>query len=255
MTCARTCVASSSCASCAALRGRASWTAMGAPKRGRRAGQHRDNPIRQQDRLLHAVGDHHGRDGTLGRRAEPHQVLLQRVAGERIERAEGFVEKQHFRVGGEGARNRHPLPHAARQLTGPAVERVRRGPPARARAAPEPLVPRAARVGYAASHGEADVFERGEPRQERVVLEDERRVAADAAHRLAVDDDAAAVGGGEAGQDAQQRRLSAAHRADDRDELATLHAERDVSQHRPDAGGAPGVPRGGEGLGDARTPR
>jgi hypothetical protein len=37
------------------------------------------------------------------------------AAGERVERGEGFVHQQDFRLHGQRPRNRHPLLHAARQ--------------------------------------------------------------------------------------------------------------------------------------------
>ena len=183
MTCARTCVASSSCASCAALRGRASSTAIGAPSVAGGPGSigtiQSDSRIASSTLLVIITVV----TGRSRRRAQPHQVLLQRLAGQRVERAERFVEKQHFGVGGEGARDRHPLPHAARQLAGPAVERV--AEPDLLERAPCPATCCLARERRERRlHREAHVLERREPRQQRVVLEDERRVAADAAHRL-----------------------------------------------------------------------
>ena len=51
--------------------------------------------------------------------------VLQRLAGQRVQRAEWLVEEQHGRLGREGARDRDPLTHAARQLAGPPLEGVR----------------------------------------------------------------------------------------------------------------------------------
>ena len=52
------------------------------------------------------------------------QLLLQRLAGQRVERAERLVEEEHLRLGRKRARNRDALPHAARQLARPPVDGV-----------------------------------------------------------------------------------------------------------------------------------
>ena len=67
-------------------------------------------------------------------RAQLRELLLQGLARQRVERAERLVEKQHLRLGGERARDRDALPHAARQLPRPPVRARCRGRPARASA-------------------------------------------------------------------------------------------------------------------------
>ena len=47
---------------------------------------------------------------------EAAQPGAQLLANARVERAERLVEQQHLRLDGERARERHPLPLAAREL-------------------------------------------------------------------------------------------------------------------------------------------
>ena len=81
---------------------------------------------------------------------------------------------------------------------------------------------------------EGDVLADREVREERVVLEHHAEVAAlgrHAGHLLAVHQDAAGVGDLEPGQAAQERRLAAAARAEERHDRAALDLEREVAQH------------------------
>ena len=87
-----------------------------------RRSRHRHDAIGQQQRFFHAVGDHDRRHLPLRRRAKLREVLLQVGARQGVERAEGLVEKQDGRLGGERPRNRDALPHAARELTRTAVQ-------------------------------------------------------------------------------------------------------------------------------------
>jgi hypothetical protein len=62
---------------------------------------------------------------------------------------------------------------------------------------------------------ETHVLERSEPRQQRVVLKDERRITMSATNRLASNRDRSSIGHRQAGQQAEQRRFAASHGADD----------------------------------------
>ena len=74
------------------------------------------------------------------------------------------------------------------------------------------------------------VVEHARPRQQRRRLEDDAGLGARLAHRLAVDRDAARGRRDEAGDEPQQRRLAAARRPDEADELVAADRERDVGQ-------------------------
>ena len=52
-------------------------------------------------------------------RADPLQLVVQQVAGHRVERAERLVHQQHVRVLGQRPGQGDPLPHAAGQLVRP----------------------------------------------------------------------------------------------------------------------------------------
>src|SRR4051812_7795590 len=82
---------------------------------GPRREQH--DPVGQQDRLLHVVGDEqHGPRLARQRTCEP---ALELRAGERVEGAEGLVEAQHRPAREQRAQERDALAHAARELRGP----------------------------------------------------------------------------------------------------------------------------------------
>ena len=98
-------------------------------------------------------------------------------------------------------------------------------------------------VGEDAVDGERDVAEDREPREQRVVLEDDAAVGSGALDRFAVEADGAGVGLHETGDEVDQRALAGAGVADDRHELALGDLEVDVGQHL----GA--VAAGGVGLG------
>ena len=52
------------------------------------------------------------------RLAQAGQFLLQRGPGERVERAERFVQEENARLDGECPGDRHSLPHAPGKLAG-----------------------------------------------------------------------------------------------------------------------------------------
>ena len=65
-------------------------------------------------------------DGGLAKvRAEPQEFTLEIEAGDRVEGAEGLVEKEYARIGCEGAGDTDALALAARELTGEASREVR----------------------------------------------------------------------------------------------------------------------------------
>ena len=142
---ARSCRACSSITSCGHLalqrvelrRGGVARARRAPPGRSRftRAGPvgHHHHPVGEVDRLLDPVRDED--DGLPERGPDPQQLVLQVAAGERVERAEGFVHEQHGRIDGEHAGDGDALAHAA----GEVLRIARRGTPtARAGAAAPP---------------------------------------------------------------------------------------------------------------------
>ena len=56
-------------------------------------------------------------DGLVQLRLESQQQVLHAGADERVERAESLVHEEDFGIGGQGARQAHPLLHAAGELS------------------------------------------------------------------------------------------------------------------------------------------
>src|SRR5260370_19848176 len=81
-----------------------------------------------------AGGEEHGfarivsdEDGSLAESArEAQELLLNLMARDRIERAEGLVEQQHLLVCGERAGHSDPLPLPARQPSGGTIQELLR---------------------------------------------------------------------------------------------------------------------------------
>ena len=159
---------------------------------------------------------------------EPAQPVAQLRAHAGVERAERLVQEQHLGLHRERAGQRHPLALAARELRGVAVrERLQLDEL-------EQLVDARSNLGLRPlAHGqpEADVVPDGHVLERRVVLEDEADPALLRRERgrvLARDHDLAGVRLLEPGDHAQERRLAAAARPEQRRQRARLDHERDV---------------------------
>ena len=191
---------------------------------------HRD-AVGQQHSFERVVRDHHGGEAELVMQAAV--ILAQRVAGERVERAERLVHQHDLRARGDGARDADALPFAAGELRRQTV----------------------AMLGAIETHqldqlvdarGDARVVPAEQLRRDRDVLRHRHvREQADAlehvadpppqhdgiggAHVLAFDAHGAAVGLGQPVDQAQQRGLAGAGRPDDGEEfaLARRRATRD----------------------------
>ncbi|BCB90427.1 hypothetical protein Psuf_077400 [Phytohabitans suffuscus] len=140
---------------------------------------------------------------------------------------------------GEGPRDGHPLPHAAGQLRRVVPGEV--GEPDQVEHLPGPLAP--LRAGGAAQlEGKLDVAPHGAPVEEPGLLERDPvlLVQARLAGRFAGDGHRAPGGRHQVGDDAQQRRLAAAGRADQRHELSTPDGQVDAGE-RHDLVGPPRV--------------
>ena len=70
--------------------------------------------IAQLERLVEIVGDEY--DGLFEVALERDEMILHLLAYQRVQGAEGFVHKQDVGVRAQGARQAHPLLHAAREL-------------------------------------------------------------------------------------------------------------------------------------------
>jgi hypothetical protein len=168
------------------------------------------------------VRDEH--DGDADAAQDLGQVGAHARAQERVDVAPGLVHEHEGRLGRERARQGDALLLAARELVRIALAQS---------AQPD----EAERLGDAfapapAVDAEADVLGHGQVREERIVLEDHADAATLGRHPGAVagdgrvlEPDLAGVRVLEAGDQAQQRRLAAAARAEERDDLALLDAE------------------------------
>ena len=199
---------------------------------------HRD-AVREAHRLALVVGHVQERDPDLV--VDEVELDQHALAQLEVERGERLVEQQHVGLVDEGARDRHPLLLASADLRrllprlGLELGEGEHAPDLLVDALPRP-------AGDARAEG--DVLAHREVREEGVALEDRVDLAAVRRQRgdvLAVQEDAPGVGRLEAGQHAQQRRLAAAARPEQREELALLDPERD---------GVHG-PQGAEALRDA----
>jgi hypothetical protein len=187
--------------------------------------QHRD-PVAHRHRLDLVVGDVDRRD------AEP---LLQRLdltahlhAQLRVEVRERLVHQERLRLADDRAAHRDPLALAAGELLRPPVEQVLEPEQRRRLAHASPLlVPRRACEAQA----EPDVLRHGHVRVERVALEDHRHVAValeHVVHPLAVDRQRPVADVLEPRDHPQRRRLAAARRADEDEQLRLADLERQL---------------------------
>ena len=139
----------------------------------RPAGQQHD-AVAEADGLADVVG--HEQDRRAGRLPDPLELVVEDVAGHGVERAEGLVHQQDLGLLREGPRQRHPLAHAARQLVGLAPREARSSWTI-SRSSSTRCCRR--RLGHLAQpQRQVDVALHAQPREQRGLLEHERRVAA-----------------------------------------------------------------------------
>jgi hypothetical protein len=159
---------------------------------------------------------------------KPLQLAARLHAQLRVEVRQRLVHQKRARLAHHRARERHPLPLAARQLARPSMQQTfnlqHRGHTLNA---PPDFIPHhlphAQRVG--------DVLRDRHVRVERVRLEDHRHVArprGHVVHALGADQDVARGRVFESRQHPQRRRLPAPRRPEQHDELAVLDAQRQV---------------------------
>ena len=195
---------------------------------------HDHDAVGELERFFLIVRDEHARQVNLLVQApQPPPQLLPHL---RVERAERLVEQQHFRLDRQRARERDALPLSAGQLRRvPIAEVVELHELQQVGDLVGDLVVRRAMRSRSHAEAERDVLEHRHVAEERVVLKHEPDAALarlPVRRVLAVEQHAALVGRFEPGNDAQQRRLAAARRAEQRHELARAHLEADVAQGR-----------------------
>ena len=183
---------------------------------------HQRDPVGERERLLAVVRDED--DGDVDRAQDPRELVPHRGAQVRVDVRPRLVEEHQLRPGRERARQCDALLLAAGELV--------RVPVAEPAEVDEREHGGNAGPSLGATQPEADVLGDGQVGEEGVVLEDHPDLAALGRHPGAVagdgharDLDGAGLGLLEAGDQAQQRRLAAAGRAEQGDELAALDAE------------------------------
>src|SRR2546427_3918730 len=161
----------------------------------------------------------HEHDGERRVRPQSKQLFVKQVAGDRIERCEGLVQKQDVCVLGQGACECYALLHTTRELMRHALlESVEVQPT-------EELVRQRNATGSvdaAELEGELDVARGGEPGQESGLLKDQRDapIDCDLTRRRPV----------KTGEQIQKRRLAATRRSDDADKLPARHVKGHVPE-------------------------
>ena len=176
---------------------------------------HHDDLVGDLHRLLLVVRDEDRRHVHLV--VQPAQPRAQVLAHARVERAERLVEQQHLGLDRERAGERHPLALAAGELRGIALGEARRAARARAARRRARVISSFGRLRISSPN--ATFSRHGHVLEGRVVLEDEADAALLRRERgrvVARRSDRARVGLLEPGDDAQQRRLAAAARAEQR---------------------------------------
>src|SRR6266508_1920831 len=177
------------------------------------AGQ-QHHAVTQADRLAHVVGDEdHGQAGGL---PELLELVVEQVAGDRVQRTERLVHEQHVGLLGQGAGERDPLAHAAGQLVGALGGEL--GQPDLGQQPGCCLVPLG--PGHAPQpQRQLHVADGGQPGEQGRLLEQQRGGEAAGADRP----DRGVV---QPGDQVEQGALAAAGGADQADELAGPDGER-----------------------------
>ena len=187
--------------------------------------RHHDDARREEDRFGDRVRDED--DRRAAGLPDAQELDVESLARHLVERAERLVHEQERGIEGERARDRDALLHAAGELPRWCSREALKLDELEHLV--DPLLP-ALLVPARELERQGDVLRDRAPLVEHCILEDDPVVvvAAGLPRGLAVDGRAAARRLDQVADDAQQRRLAAAGRADQRDELARLDLEIDV---------------------------
>jgi hypothetical protein len=190
-------------------------------RHARRPGGEHDHPRPEKHRLGDAVGDEH--DRLLGLFPDLQQLEVHLFAGHGVERPERLVHQDQLGIVDERARNGGTLLHAAGELVGEFVLGAAQSDQRQQLAGALPALGERKPEDFGRQQ---HVVENAPPFQQQRLLEHHADVARRIERlRRRADANLARLVGVQAGQDFQQRRLSAAGRADQRDQLAVFDVE------------------------------
>ncbi len=161
--------------------------------------------------------------------AHLQQQLLHLFTGEGIEGAKRFVHQQHARIGRQRTGQPHALFLPARQLPDPAFFKTRQIHHREHFAGPAFAFVLGDTRQFKA---EADVGQYVLPRQEHVILKHHAAFGAWAMDRRTIEGDTPAAGFDKACNQVQQRRFTAARRAECDQQLLRAEVDGNVRQHR-----------------------
>ena len=191
------------------------------------AGVERNDPVRQQDRLIHVIGDEDHR--LLVFFPDGFDLVLQLGTGQGVECRQGLIEQQHVRVHRQGARHRHALPHAAGQFRRQPVRCM-----GQAHKLHIFLRAGGARVlALLAEHridSETDILRHCQPRHQRIGLEHKPPVRTGPVNGLALHGHRSFIRHDKACDGGDQRGLAASGKPDNRNKLSLFHLKVDAGE-------------------------
>src|SRR5215831_17266079 len=149
------------------------------------------------------------------------QLEVELVTRQGVERSERLVHQQHGWIVQQGAGDRHPLAHAARQLMGIPVLKFGEADGFDERHRPRPI---GVRIELENLDRQQHILQHRAPGQQCGVLEHDADLFGRPDLRGAIDHDGARAAALEPGDQAKKRGLAAARRADHGDEFARSSA-------------------------------
>ena len=202
-------------------------------------GRQHENPVGHQHRLLDVVGDHQDRlDRNAPLLPQVEQIGAQGFGGKHVERRERLVHQEDLRLHDQRPCEADALAHAARQFL--RIGRFEAVQPDSVDRLQRPLA-RLVRGHAVGPEPEFDVIEDVEPREEGEALKHHRDILGRTKNRLAGNRHRPLRRPGEPGDDAQQRGLAGTRPAEQGDDLAGLHAQRNLAQDRRAGLARPGL--------------
>src|SRR5882762_401661 len=182
-----------------------------------------DDAVGEDDGLFDIVShDENRARGNLVTEPELEELAAKSLRGKDVKGGERLVHEEHFGLDDECAGDTDALLHAAGQFLGIGDFKT-----VEADGVNDAQGTLAAFDGRHAAGLERglDVFENGEPGEERETLKDDGNIGRFVTDRMAVPVDGAGAGGRKTGQHAKQCGLAAAGRAEKHDDLAGIDGE------------------------------